>query len=195
MPTVTALRARKAGRVAVELDGRPWRVVPLEAALTAGLDVGQELDRQRARLLRRELLRLRTIDVASSALRRQDLSATKLAERLGRVSGAPRERRQVVEMLERVGVVDDVRVAVARATTLAERGYGNTAIDADLESKGIAAAIRADAIRALPPELERLGPIVERRGTGPRTARFAARRGFGEEAIDAAAGVGFANDT
>ena len=171
MPTVTALRARMAGRVAVELDGRPWRVVPLEAALTAGLDVGQELDRQRARLLRRELLRLRTIDVASSALRRQDLSATKLAERLGRVSGAP------------------------RATTLAERGYGNTAIDADLESKGIAAAIRADAIRALPPELERLGPIVERRGTGPRTARFAARRGFGEEAIDAAAGVGFANDT
>ena len=195
MPRVTALRARKAGRVAVELDGRPWRVVPLEAALTAGLDVGQELDRQRARLLRRELLRLRTIDVASSALRRQDLSATKLAERLGRVSGAPRERRQVVEMLERVGVVDDVRVAVARATILAERGYGNTAIDADLESKGIAAAIRADAIRALPPELERLGPIVERRGTGPRTARFAARRGFGEEAIDAAAGVGFANDT
>jgi SOS response regulatory protein OraA/RecX len=195
MPTVTGLRVRKAGRVAVELDGRPWRVVPVEAALTAGLDVGQELDRQRARLLRRELVRLRTVGAASSTLRRQDLSATKLAERLEQVGGPPRERRQVVEMLERVGVVDDVRVAVARATSLAERGYGNAAIDADLESKGIAAAIRAEAIQALPPELERLGPIVERRGIGPRTARFAARRGFGEEAVAAAAGVGFANDT
>ena len=195
MPTVTALRAHKAGRVAVELDGRPWRVVPLEAALTAGLDVGQELDRQRARLLRRELVRLRTIGDASSALRRRDLSATKLAERLERLGGPPRERRQVVELLERVGVVDDVRVAVARATSLAERGYGDAVIDADLESKGIAAAIRAETIRALPPELERLGPIVERRGNGLRTARFAARRGFGEEAVAAVAGVGFANDT
>jgi SOS response regulatory protein OraA/RecX len=194
MLTVTALRARLGGRVAVELDGRPWRVVPLEAVVKAGLDVGQQLDRQRARRLRRELVRLRTLGVASSALRRGDLSAAKLAERLARVGGPPRERRQVVEMLERVGVVDDVRVARMRATILAERGYGDAAIDADLARKGIAAAARAEAIRGLPAELERLRPIVARRGTGPRTARFAAQRGFGEEAVEAAGGVDFAND-
>jgi SOS response regulatory protein OraA/RecX len=194
MPTVTALRAHRGGRVAVELDGRPWRVVPLEAAVKAGVDIGQELDRPRARRLRQELVRLRTLGVASSALRRSDLSAARLAERLERAGGPPRERRQVVEMLERVGVVDDVRVARTRATILAERGYGDGAIDADLARKGIAAAVRAEAIRALPAELERLQRIVERRGTGPRTARFAAQRGFGEEAVDAAGGVGFAND-
>jgi SOS response regulatory protein OraA/RecX len=194
VPTVTALRARRAGRVAVELDGQPWRVVPLEAALVAGLDVGQELDRQRARRLRRELVRLRTLAAASTALRRRDLSARGLAEHLERVGGPHRERRQTIEMLVRVGVVDDVRVARARSIRLAEGGYGDVAIDADLEKQGIAAAVRAEAIRALTPELERLRRIVERRGAGPRTALYAARRGFGEEAIAALGGVDFASD-
>ena len=43
MRTVTALRAR-GGRVAVELDGRPWRVVPGTAVLEAGLAVGCPLE-------------------------------------------------------------------------------------------------------------------------------------------------------
>jgi SOS response regulatory protein OraA/RecX len=97
-------------------------------------------------------------------------------------------------MLERVGVVDDVRAAHTRSTALAGRGYGNAAIDADLRKRGIGRDIRAEAIRALPPELDRVGRIVERRGTGPRTARYTAARGFGEDSIAAAAGVDFAND-
>ena len=40
-PVVTALRARGRGRVAVELDGAPWRTVPLEAVYAAGLAVGE----------------------------------------------------------------------------------------------------------------------------------------------------------
>jgi SOS response regulatory protein OraA/RecX len=194
LPTVTALRARTAGRVAVELDGRPWRLVPLEAALNAGLDVGQELDRRRARRLRQELVRLRMLGAAGAALRRRDLSVAKLTEQLEGAGGSPRECRQVVETLERVGVVDDVRLARSRATMLSDRGYGNAAIDADLARRGIEAAVRADAIAALPGELDRLARLLEHRGTGPRTARFAAGRGFGEEAVAAAAGVDFAND-
>ena len=194
MPMVTALRAFGAGRIAVELDGRPWRVVPQEAAFTAGLDVGRQLDRQRARRLRQELVRLRTLDAAARALRRRDLSAQRLAELLERTGGPENTRRQTVEMLERVGVVDDVRLAQTRAATIAERGYGDAAIDADLERQGISADVRADAIAALRPELERLGRIVERRGNGPQTARYAARRGFGEAAVAAAFGVDFAND-
>ena len=194
MPMVTALRACGAGRIAVELDGRPWRVVPQEAAFTAGLDVGRQLDRQRARRLRQELVRLRTLDAAARALRRRDLSAQRLAELLERTGGPADMRRQTVEMLERVGVVDDVRLAHTRAATLAQRGYGDAAIDADLDRQGISADVRADAIAALRPELERLGRIVERRGTGPRTARYAAQRGFGDAAVAAASGVDFASD-
>ena len=194
MPRVTALRARTAGSVAVELDGRPWRVVPAEVVLSVGLDVGRELDRQRARRLRQELVRLRTLSAAASALRRRDLSAQSLAERLERTGGPPAVRRHTVETLGRIGVVDDVRLARTRASALADRGYGDAAIDADLERQRVAAGVRADAIEALEPELERLARIVERRGAGPRTARYAVRRGFGEEAVAAAAGVDFAND-
>jgi SOS response regulatory protein OraA/RecX len=194
VPTVTALTALAPERVEVELDGRPWRVLPTEAVLAAGVTLGQELDRQRARQLRHELVRLRAVGAAASALRRRDLSAARLAERLERIGAPARERRQTIEMLERVGVVDDVRLAHARAALLAERGYGDAAIGADLERQGIDAAVRAEAIEGLPPELERVASIVERRGTGARTARYAARRGFGEDAVAAAHGVGFAND-
>lgn len=194
MATVTGLRARGPGRVAVELDGRHWRVVPAEAALAVGLDVGRELDRQRARRLRRELVRLRALGVASAALRSRDLSARRLAERLERAGTAPRTQQRAIETLERAGVVDDARFAHARATALGERGYGNAAIDADLERHGIAPEIRAAAVAGLATELERLEAILRRRGTGARTARYVAQRGFGEDAIAAAGGVGFANE-
>ena len=39
------------------LDGESWRTLPAEVVLRAGLDVGVELDRERARRVRRELRR------------------------------------------------------------------------------------------------------------------------------------------
>ena len=194
MPTITRLRARGAGRLAVELDGRPWRTVPAEAALAAGLDVGHELDRERARRLRRELVRLRALELASSALARREQSARRLAERLARRGTPPRVADETMATLERAGLVDDARVARERAAALAGRGYGDAAIAADLEREGIAADLRAEALETLAPELERLRPILERRGCGPETARYVSRRGFGQDAVAAAAGVDFAND-
>ena len=40
MAIVSALRAEPRGRVAVELDGASWRVLPAEAVIRAGLAVG-----------------------------------------------------------------------------------------------------------------------------------------------------------
>jgi SOS response regulatory protein OraA/RecX len=194
VPTITRLRARGPRQLAVELDGQPWRVVPAEAVLAAGLDVGDELDRERARRLRRELVRLGALSVAASALTRRERSARALAERLERVGTPPAARRRTIEVLQEAGLLDDARVARARAVALAERGYGDAAIDADLERQGIAAELRAEALERLAPERERLGLILERRGFGAATARYVAARGFGEESIAAAAGVDFAND-
>jgi SOS response regulatory protein OraA/RecX len=194
MPEVTALRARGGTRVEIELDGAAWRTVPAEAVLRAGVDVGRELDRARARALRRELVRLRALTVATSALRRHDLSEEALSARLRRAGTPPRVRRETIEVLERAGVVDDARAARARAVALAGRGYGNAAIDADLERRSFPAAVRADAIAALPPETERLEEILPILGRGPRAGRHLARRGFGEEAIIRAVGADFANE-
>jgi SOS response regulatory protein OraA/RecX len=193
MPVVTALRAQPRGRVAVELDGASWRTLPTEPVVCAGLRVGCELDRPTARLLRRELRRAEALAVAGRSLRARDISVQALEERLER-SGVPRElRRDVVRALEGAGIVDDRRFATARAAALAGRGYGDAAIAADLDRRGLAADLSAEALAALAPEAERAREAAAERGRGAKTARFLASKGFGEEAIEAALGADFAN--
>ena len=131
----------RAGRrvVAVELDAGPWRVVPLEAVLVAGLTVGGELDRQRARLLRRELRRLEARDVAlgpSLAAITRGVARTPAGASAERHrSCATRRSRRV----ERAGLVDDARFAASRAALLAARGAGDAMIEDDLARKGVPA--------------------------------------------------------
>src|SRR5262249_62386058 len=55
VPTVTALHADRRGRVAVELDGSPWRVLPVAVVVRAGLVEGRPLDRPALRLAPRRL--------------------------------------------------------------------------------------------------------------------------------------------
>ena len=74
MRTVTALRAAADARVAVELDDRPWRVVPAIAVVEAGLSVGHPLARTQARTLARALRRDRAEAVAIRALARRERS-------------------------------------------------------------------------------------------------------------------------
>jgi SOS response regulatory protein OraA/RecX len=190
---VTALRAEPRGRVAVELDGRTWRTLPAEPVVRAGLRVGCELDRETARRLRRELRRSEALTIATRSLRAHDLSARALDERLRRAEVAPGVRREALAALGRAGAVDDRRFAASRAAALADRAYGDAAITADLGRRGIPADLAADALGALEPELERAREVVRRRGTSAKTARFLASRGFGDDALEAALGAGFAN--
>ena len=184
MPGVTALRAPRPGAVEVELDGARWRTLPLEVVVRTGLQVGEELDRPRLRLLRRELRRHEAITAATAALRHRDHSARTLDERLERRGVAPAEREAALETLERAGLVDDVRFAGGRARTLAERGWGDTAIRADLERQGLAGGAVAEAVEALEPEHERAREHGARRGGGLRAARWLASRGFDAEALE-----------
>jgi hypothetical protein len=59
MAVITALREKPRGRVEIHLDGEPWRLVPADAVVRAGLAVGRTLDRATARDLGRELRRAR----------------------------------------------------------------------------------------------------------------------------------------
>jgi regulatory protein len=188
-PVVTALRARgpRGGErlwVAVDLDARPWRVVPLEAVLVAGLTVGRELDRQRARLLRRELRRLEARDVALRALARRDHTRVSLERRLAERGTAPELRRETIAAAERAGLVDDARFASGRAAVLAARGAGDAMIEDDLARKGVPEDAIRDAIAALEPEAARAGAVVAAEGRGPRTLRRLAAKGFSEETLE-----------
>lgn len=188
MARVTALRER-GGKVEVELDGARWRSVPLDAAARVGLRVGLELDRSRLRELRYELRRADAGARALRALRHRDLAVAELDARLERAGFSEAEREATVERLADAGLVDDARLAASRAEALAARGHGDAAIRWDLERRGVRPEEVEAALTRLDPERERAVRIVAERGYGPATARFLARRGFDEDAVDAAVGT------
>jgi len=188
MAVVTGLRERPRGRVEVELDGAPWRVVPVDVVVRAELRVGRPLDRETARTLGRELRRSRALDVAALALRHRDHSRRSLEERLARRNVGPDATEAALAALERTGLVDDARVASGRAVAMADRGYGDAAIRFDLERQGLAVELVEDAVAALVPERDRAKQLVERRGAEPRTARWLAGRGFDPASVEDAIG-------
>ena len=193
MARITGLREERRGGVAVELDGAPWRTVPIDVAARAGLSEGRVLDRAALRALRRELRRAEALAVAGRALRLRDLSRARLVERLEAAHASPETVRESIRTLEDAGLVDDQRFAHARAETLAGRGYGDTAVRHDLERQGVAAEAVEAALDALEPEAERARRLVDRRGKGPRTARYLAGRGFAEETCALALEPGLCN--
>jgi regulatory protein len=183
MPRVTGLLERRGGRVAVEVDGEPWRTLPVDAAVRAELRVGVELDRPRLRLVRRELRRAEALAWAVRALRRRDLSVRGLDRRLEQAGLRRDERRAALATLERAGLLDDERFALGRAEGLAERGYGDEAIRWLLERDGVEPELADRAVDALPAERERARAVAAGRGAGRATAAFLARRGFAEDTI------------
>jgi SOS response regulatory protein OraA/RecX len=169
MATVTALRERPRGMVDVELDGTPWRTLPVDAVVRSGLLAGRPLDREAARTLARELRRGRALRAGVRALRYRDLSRRALAERLP--AGG---REDALQTLERSGYLDDARAATLRAAALAGRGWGDEAIRVRLEGEGFDGEALAAAVAGLEPEHERAGRLLAQ----GRSGRWLAARGF-----------------
>jgi regulatory protein len=185
---VTALRERPRDRVEVELDGVPWRLVPAVAVVRSGLLVGRPLDREAARTLGRELRRAEALAAAARALRHRDLSRRQLEERLTRRGLRPEAREDALEALETAGLLDDARVAAARAGALAARGYGDEAVRVALEGEGLAAGLVAEALGTLEPEAARAAKLLARRGRSPAALRWLAARGFDASTLEDVAG-------
>jgi hypothetical protein len=141
---VTALRsAGRGGKVRVELDGEPWRTLPLEVVVRAGLAAGRVLERPQLRLLRRELRRHEALRASTGALRHRDLSASELEERLRRRDVAPAEREDAIATLRSAGLVDDERLACSRATTAMRRSGSTCAAAGSREPRSMAHSPRS----------------------------------------------------
>jgi regulatory protein len=128
------------------------------------------------------------IEIAARSLRNRDRSRREIEERLAKAGVGEDLRADALETLERVGYVDDERFAVARAASLAGRGWGDLGIRHDLEGHAIAAEAVASALAALAPERERAVALAERLGRTARTAAQLSRKGFGEDALEGAFG-------
>ena len=112
-------------------------------------------------------------DVALRALRAADRSRSELDARLEQRGFSDEERRRALDDLERLGYLDDARTAATRAERLAERGYGDAYIRADLERRGLPIE---DALGRIEPEAARASRF------GDRGPAWLGRRGFAQEA-------------
>jgi regulatory protein len=133
------------------------------------------------------------IEIAARALQHRDRSRREVDERLARAGIDEERRNDALDTLERVGYVDDGRFAGARAEALANRGYGDEWIRHDQGEHGVAAEAIAEAIGALVPESDRAAALVERLGRTPKTGARLTRKGFGEDAVEAALGIDLGN--
>jgi SOS response regulatory protein OraA/RecX len=183
-PIVTGLRERKRGRVAVELDGMPWRVLSTDAVVRAGITVGRQLDRPTARELAREVRRSRALAQATRALAASGRSRRELEERLSRAGHSDSASEEAVSALERAGLLDDASLTERRAETLARRGYGDAAIRADLRRRLIPAEAAADAVAGLEAEAERARRLCAADTPTPALLRRLAGRGFSRDTIE-----------
>jgi regulatory protein len=183
LPVVTALREKPRGRVEIHLDDAPWRLVPADAVVRAGLSVGRALDREAARTLARELRRAQALTDAVRVLRHRDVSRRRLDERLQLRGASEAARRDALETLERAGVVDDARVAANRAASLAARGYGDAAIRFTLAGDGIASELIEEAVGALEPERERAEQFLGGGAPDAKALRRLAAKGFDVESL------------
>jgi SOS response regulatory protein OraA/RecX len=170
--------------VLVELDGKRWRTLPLEVAARTPLSVGVELDRERLRVLRRELRRTEALAAGARALSHRDRSEQGLRRALDRKGVTEEHREEAVRTLKRLGAVNDERFARARAASLAERGWGNAAIASALELENVGGELASLALAELEPERDRAARFAARRGGGERAARWLATRGFERDAIE-----------
>jgi SOS response regulatory protein OraA/RecX len=183
-PTVTGLRERKRGRVAVELDGKPWRVLPADAVVRTALRVGRELDRAKARELARELRRAKALASATRSLAVSSRSRRDLDRRLDRAGHPAAAREEAMAALDRAGVLDDARLAEARAEVLARRGYGDAGIQSDLQRRLIPTDTAADAVAALEPELDRARRLLAGQSVTPALIRRLSGRGFSRNTLE-----------
>jgi len=186
---VTLLVELPRDRVGVELDGEPWRTLPAAAVVSAGLIVGTELDRTRARDLARARRRVEALGTAARALARRDRSAAGLTRHLERRGITTRETGAAVAALATAGYVDDARFAAGRALTLAERGYGNEAVRYELEREGVAPDVIEAAVEALAPEAERAAAVLVAARSPEAGLRRLGAKGFSPETIEAAVAV------
>ena len=123
------------------------------------------------------------LEAGLAALRYRDLSEHDLAQKLAARGLGDDEREEAVATLRRTGLVDDRRFAEGSAAALASRGAGDALIKDTLERTGVAADLITCAVEALEPEGERACAIAERRGLGPKTARYLRSKGFSGETI------------
>ena len=156
-PRLTALRRAGPGRVALELDGQPWRTVPDDVVVRAGLGTGMALERPVLRTLRRELQRAGGSG-GGRALARRDLSAQEVARRLDPRRGGRAHRSDVGDAARRRGARRPPRCATRAETPLRGAGCGRRGDQENSRRRGWTRARRGHSLVSSRRRSEPAGP-------------------------------------
>lgn len=163
--------------------------MPDDVVVRCRLSAGTELARPVLRELRRELRRAEALAAASRALSHRDLSRRRLGERLRARGVAEPAAEAAVATLAEVGLLDDERLARARAEALAGRGWGDAAVETRLQKEGLDAAVAGQAVAALAPERERAARVAASVSDPRKAWALLTQRGFALETIEDVLGV------
>lgn len=125
------------------------------------------------------------LDASLRALRHRDLSTVELERRLEERGFDEREREDALATLTRTHLLDDERFATSRAAALADRGAGDALVRYELTRAGVSRELVETAVDSLDDEVVRARRVVERRGRGPKTARYLGSKGFADDTIAA----------
>jgi SOS response regulatory protein OraA/RecX len=142
-----------------------------------------ELERPLLRRLRNELRDAQALAAAGRVLRRRDVSREALESRLARAGVSAGSRARAVATLADAGALNDQRLAEQRAAFLADRGWGDEAIRARLQSEGLGAEDVEAALAALDPETERVVRVVAGMRDRRKAWSLLARRGFDPDVV------------
>jgi SOS response regulatory protein OraA/RecX len=153
-----------------------------------GLRADVPLDRTLARSLARELRLERALGTAVRTLRARPVSEQRLRERLRSRGVRADAEEAALGTLTEAGFIDDLRLARGRAVALAERGWGDAAIEARLADEGLPAALVASAVADLEPEAERAAKLIAGLAL-PKAWVFLQRRGFDHDTFEAVLGA------
>ena len=184
MPEITRLRELSANEVLVELDGAPWRKIPLNAASRAGLSVGKRLEREDLRLLRHELRRAEALTKATRMLARRPLPRTLLEERLERKGVAPAALEEAVDVLEQAHYLNDHAYRSAEPRDWRNEATGTRPSATSSSRRSVASELIEEALDSLEPELERARAITRSIPDRKKLLGRLARRGFDPEIVE-----------
>jgi regulatory protein len=181
MPTVTALRATKRGRIALHVDDAYECVVSESLIARFHLFAGRELEDDELALLREAVMRERVSADAYRLLAHRARSRKELAQRLAAKGHASAAIEAVVERLTAEGLLNDI--AFAKAFVADKRrlgGWGSVRIARELAKLGVPKDVVTVSLDEAdgPDDATRARDLLERRGPAVAPLDAAKRRGY-----------------
>lgn len=192
MPTVTALRATKRGRIGLHIDGVFVCIVSESIIARFHLFAGRELEDDEVHSLHEEVMRERISADAYRLLAHRSRSRKELAQRLAAKGHSAEAIDAVIARLADDGLLDDAAFAKAFVADKQRLGgWGAVRITRELAKLGVPAdVVSASLDRAEgPDDVTRARELLERRGPAAapldaakrRAYDYLVRRGFAHE--------------